>query len=177
MAVRPGGCSGFSYEMFFDTDVAADDRPHRRRPASRSWSTRPAPSSLRAPRSTTRTASRAPGSPSRTPTPSAAAGCGKSVLSRAVLANAGSAAQRGVDLDPCRRWRRAAAAILPSEPTRSRAGLERQERWFYGRGEDGRGSLAGSAKTSRWSGLRRRGGRGGRRAGSWCTGPQAAERQ
>ena len=26
VAVRPGGCSGFSYEMFFDTDVAADDR-------------------------------------------------------------------------------------------------------------------------------------------------------
>jgi len=25
VAVRPGGCSGFSYEMFFDTDVAADD--------------------------------------------------------------------------------------------------------------------------------------------------------
>ena len=23
--MRPGGCSGFSYEMFFDTDVAADD--------------------------------------------------------------------------------------------------------------------------------------------------------
>lgn len=23
--VRPGGCSGFSYNMFFDTDVAADD--------------------------------------------------------------------------------------------------------------------------------------------------------
>ncbi len=23
--VQPGGCSGFSYEMFFDTDVAADD--------------------------------------------------------------------------------------------------------------------------------------------------------
>ncbi len=23
--VRPGGCSGFSYEMFFDTDIAADD--------------------------------------------------------------------------------------------------------------------------------------------------------
>ena len=22
---RPGGCSGFSYEMFFDTDLAADD--------------------------------------------------------------------------------------------------------------------------------------------------------
>ncbi len=26
VAVRPGGCSGFSYEMFFDTDVSAEDR-------------------------------------------------------------------------------------------------------------------------------------------------------
>jgi iron-sulfur cluster assembly protein/iron-sulfur cluster insertion protein len=26
VAVRPGGCSGFSYEMFFDTDVATDDK-------------------------------------------------------------------------------------------------------------------------------------------------------
>ena len=25
VAVRPGGCSGFSYEMYFDGDVAADD--------------------------------------------------------------------------------------------------------------------------------------------------------
>jgi iron-sulfur cluster assembly accessory protein len=25
VAVRPGGCSGLSYEMFFDTDVSADD--------------------------------------------------------------------------------------------------------------------------------------------------------
>jgi iron-sulfur cluster assembly accessory protein len=25
VAVRPGGCSGFSYEMFFDADRAADD--------------------------------------------------------------------------------------------------------------------------------------------------------
>ena len=25
VAVRPGGCSGFSYEMFFDADVAPDD--------------------------------------------------------------------------------------------------------------------------------------------------------
>jgi iron-sulfur cluster assembly accessory protein len=25
VAVRPGGCSGFSYEMFFDTDIADDD--------------------------------------------------------------------------------------------------------------------------------------------------------
>ena len=26
VAVRPGGCSGFSYEMFFDTDVSDDDK-------------------------------------------------------------------------------------------------------------------------------------------------------
>ena len=26
VAVRPGGCSGFSYEMVFDTDVAGDDQ-------------------------------------------------------------------------------------------------------------------------------------------------------
>ncbi len=25
VAVRPGGCSGFSYEMFFDPEVGADD--------------------------------------------------------------------------------------------------------------------------------------------------------
>jgi len=25
VAVRPGGCSGFSYEMFFDTDTSEDD--------------------------------------------------------------------------------------------------------------------------------------------------------
>ena len=25
VAVRPGGCSGFSYEMFFDSDITADD--------------------------------------------------------------------------------------------------------------------------------------------------------
>jgi iron-sulfur cluster assembly accessory protein len=28
VAVRPGGCSGFAYEMFFDTDFAADDERH-----------------------------------------------------------------------------------------------------------------------------------------------------
>ena len=26
VAVRPGGCSGFSYEMFFDADIANDDQ-------------------------------------------------------------------------------------------------------------------------------------------------------
>ena len=25
VAVRPGGCSGYSYEMFFDGDIATDD--------------------------------------------------------------------------------------------------------------------------------------------------------
>jgi iron-sulfur cluster assembly accessory protein len=25
VAVRPGGCSGYSYEMFFDADIADDD--------------------------------------------------------------------------------------------------------------------------------------------------------
>jgi iron-sulfur cluster assembly accessory protein len=25
VAVRPGGCSGYSYEMFFDADLASDD--------------------------------------------------------------------------------------------------------------------------------------------------------
>jgi iron-sulfur cluster assembly accessory protein len=25
VAVRPGGCSGFSYEMFFDTDIDTED--------------------------------------------------------------------------------------------------------------------------------------------------------
>ena len=25
VAVRPGGCSGFSYEMYFDSDIAEDD--------------------------------------------------------------------------------------------------------------------------------------------------------
>jgi iron-sulfur cluster assembly protein/iron-sulfur cluster insertion protein len=29
VAVRPGGCSGFSYEMFFDTDIAEDDLAER----------------------------------------------------------------------------------------------------------------------------------------------------
>ena len=42
VAVRPGGCSGFSYEMFFDTELAEDDvqssarrRQGRRRPGQR----------------------------------------------------------------------------------------------------------------------------------------------
>lgn len=30
VAVRPGGCSGFSYEMYFDTETAADDTSFQR---------------------------------------------------------------------------------------------------------------------------------------------------
>ena len=43
VAVRPGGCSGFSYEMFFDGDIAADDEQASFGPTawSRSSSTRP----------------------------------------------------------------------------------------------------------------------------------------
>ena len=74
VAVRPGGCSGLSYEMFFDSEKAPDDieqlygegvarcrRPCQRRNISR------------APRSTSRTASKAPGSRSTTRTRSAPA--------------------------------------------------------------------------------------------------------
>ena len=61
VAVRPGGCSGFSYEMFFDADVAEDDMV-REFGRSRSWSTPPAPTCSRARRSTTATGCRAPGS-------------------------------------------------------------------------------------------------------------------
>ena len=37
VAVRPGGCSGFSYEMFFDSDFADDDSTteHARREGCR----------------------------------------------------------------------------------------------------------------------------------------------
>jgi iron-sulfur cluster assembly protein/iron-sulfur cluster insertion protein len=28
VAVRPGGCSGFSYEMYFDNEIASDDLKH-----------------------------------------------------------------------------------------------------------------------------------------------------
>ena len=79
VAVRPGGCSGFSYEMFFDGDVAADDEkatfgtPTQ---PSTSSSTRRRRRCSRAPRSTTRTASIRPASRSPTPTPAAPAVAG-----------------------------------------------------------------------------------------------------
>ena len=73
VAVRPGGCSGLSYEMFFDSEKAPDDieRGLRRCPLSSSTPRAPSTSSVR--RSTTRTASRAPGSRSTTRTRSAPA--------------------------------------------------------------------------------------------------------
>ena len=72
VAVRPGGCSGFSYEMFFDTDVAEDDFQAEHRgikvvidPASQQM--------LKGACSNSRTVSRAPGSRSATRTLSAVA--------------------------------------------------------------------------------------------------------
>lgn len=38
VAVRPGGCSGFSYEMFFDGDIAADDEKAEFGPAGQTVS-------------------------------------------------------------------------------------------------------------------------------------------
>ena len=74
VAVRPGGCSGYSYEMFFDSESSDDDVVTTQGSRSRwSW-TRPAPSSSRAPPSSTATASRGRDSTSRTPTPPAPAG-------------------------------------------------------------------------------------------------------
>ena len=46
VAVRPGGCSGFSYEMFFDTELETTTSPSSTA-ASRSSSTRRAPSRSR----------------------------------------------------------------------------------------------------------------------------------
>ena len=73
VAVRPGGCSGFSYEMFFDTDVADDDKTLDYSGVKVVVDPSSAIAARRAPRSTTRTGCRAPGSPSTTPTPSAPA--------------------------------------------------------------------------------------------------------
>ena len=44
VAVRPGGCSGYSYEMFFDSEIVRRRRRHHARARSRWSSTRPAPS-------------------------------------------------------------------------------------------------------------------------------------
>ena len=44
VAVRPGGCSGFSYEMFFDGDIAADDEQAEFGPDGRSRSSSTPPS-------------------------------------------------------------------------------------------------------------------------------------
>ena len=74
VAVRPGGCSGYSYEMFFDSETVRRRRGRASTARSRWSSTRPAPSCSRVPPSSTPTACRVPGSTSRTPTPPAPAG-------------------------------------------------------------------------------------------------------
>ena len=78
VAVRPGGCSGFSYEMFFDADIADDDIaaeyggvPVVIDPAS-------VPHLGGRVSSTTRTASRAPGSRISNPNAQRTCGCGQS---------------------------------------------------------------------------------------------------
>ena len=73
VAVRPGGCSGFSYEMFFDADVAEDDVVREFGDGQGGGRRRPAPTCSRARPSTTATGCRAPGSTSPTPTPPAPA--------------------------------------------------------------------------------------------------------
>ena len=73
VAVRPGGCSGFSYEMFFDGDIEAEDQQLSTMTASASSSILPAPRCSSAPRSTTRTACSRLVSRSTTRTPRRAA--------------------------------------------------------------------------------------------------------
>ena len=61
LKVQGGGCSGFSYDLYFeDKPTDMDDRPSRRT-ASTSTSTRSATSTSTAPRLTTSKASTAPG--------------------------------------------------------------------------------------------------------------------
>ena len=77
VAVRPGGCSGFSYEMFFDGDVDAEDQTVEQA-GSPSSSIRPARRCSSAPRSTTRTACSRPGFSITNPNASRTCGCGSS---------------------------------------------------------------------------------------------------
>src|SRR5437588_2691529 len=76
VAVRPGGCSGFSYEMFFDTDMAADDITND----AGGFNVVVDPSSAPLLKGATldfKTAPRVPGSRSTTPTPTAPSGAGR----------------------------------------------------------------------------------------------------
>src|SRR4026207_422463 len=99
VAVRPGGCSGFSYEMFFDGEVAADDEEatfgdavkvvrdaQAAQPLHRATlpATHGRHTCATAPRSTTGTASSRAGSPSPTrtrPAPAAAVRASRSAMS------------------------------------------------------------------------------------------------
>ena len=74
VAVRPGGCSGFSYQLFFDSEIDAEDVTHSYG-TSKLWSIRRAPRCSKEPPSTTTTGSPL-ALPSRIPTRSAPAGAG-----------------------------------------------------------------------------------------------------
>jgi iron-sulfur cluster assembly accessory protein len=82
VAVRPGGCSGFSYEMFFDGDIAADDEQATFGPDDTQVKVVVDPASAQllagAPRSTTRTACRTAGFAITNPNASRTCGCGQS---------------------------------------------------------------------------------------------------
>jgi len=67
VAVRPGGCSGYSYEMFFDSELADDDIVRSFGPVRVVVDPESA-ELIRARRSTTATACRRPASTSRTRT-------------------------------------------------------------------------------------------------------------
>ena len=100
----PAAAPGFSYEMFFDTEKAADDIEVELRRRHRSSSTPRARSTSAARRSTTRTASRAPGSRSTTRTRSAPA----------------AAASRSPDDPPARTCVAPARVVVVRRPASSR---------------------------------------------------------
>ena len=76
VAVKAGGCSGMSYEMFFDAEADPEDHEVVFGTAKVRVDLASVPTS-RVPPSTTRTASRTLGFTSRTPTPSAPAAAGR----------------------------------------------------------------------------------------------------
>ena len=109
VAVRPGGCSGLSYEMFFDTEKAPDDVTETYDDGVMVVVDQAARSTSAARPSTTRTASRVRASRSTTPT-------------RSAPAVAGSRSRRPRHLPSCNgRVRRgdAARANLPERPART----------------------------------------------------------
>ena len=109
VAVRPGGCSGCRYEMFFDSEQAADDIETEYGEIKVVVDPASAAVPRRARRSTTRTASRAPGSRSTTRT-------------RSAPAAAASPSRNDPRLRTATRARRAPCASRPAERAVERAG-------------------------------------------------------